>query len=104
MSHDSVYQQIKAAGYVKLHAHYQGGNDEGGADEVTAVKADGSEESFGWDDPMSQLVNDVLSEKYGSWAGEFEAYGTITIDADKRDITMVGEESGPMAQVNEVWA
>lgn len=104
MSHDSVYQQIKDAGYVRLHAHYSGGNDEGGADEVAAVKADGTQEDFGWDHPMSNLVNDVLSEKYGSWAGEFEAYGNITIDAEAGSITMVGEESGPMAQVDEVWA
>lgn len=101
-----LLDQIREAGAVRLAAGYSGGNDEGGVNDVELFDADGNkmESPEGWierdprpDDPEYRVRNgkvseyhplweaadQMLSTEFGSWAGEFSAYGTLF--ADTRD-------------------
>jgi hypothetical protein len=67
----------------RLEADYSGGNDEGGVQGIHLFGRDGNriEGSYSWDSPIWALADELLSTKYGSWAGDWSAYGTLIVDA-----------------------
>lgn len=72
---------LKEHGYVRCVIEYSGGGDEGGADTVTCYLADGTTvDGPSWDDEGHDLLIAPLDYQYGSWAGEFSAYGTLVYD------------------------
>lgn len=113
-----VLQHMKDLGAVRLEAYYAGGNDEGGVENIDVLTAeDGSkieappqwvetgevypEGHWSAGKPMTQYdptgfwqaLDNVLSTKYGSWAGDFSAYGTLYVDVNEGRAWTQGSES-----------
>lgn len=70
-------------GVTRMEASYSGGNDEGGTDEIFLIRGDQREKFDGpWDDPLHRAVDELLSTKFGTWAGEWEANGYLYVTLD----------------------
>lgn len=92
---------IEEAGADLMEAVYSGGNDEGGVDDVLLYRRfeeNGEEQRVqiayagGWSDPVWELANEMMSSKYYSWAGEFEASGTLYCDTREKHAWTDGSE------------
>jgi hypothetical protein len=119
-------EKMKELGAVYLEASYSGGNDEGGISSLDVFKdADGNDVA-----PPPQFVDtgkkhtrpdgveftdyefdptglwgaleDILATKYGSWAGDFEAYGTLTIDVKEGRAWSEGQTTTYVAEDDTV--
>lgn len=86
-----VFALLAARGATRAVVNYNGGNDEGGVDEIALhiPNAEGgidevdlpvSWRGMGEDHELAELLEGPVDAKYGSWAGEFSAYGTLTWD------------------------
>ena len=92
-----LFAVMKSHGISYLEASYSGGNDEGGVDEVTVMKDDRGKtitiEGLGWDHPIQEKCDRMLSTEYGSWAGEWSAYGILYADVKEGKVWRNGEMS-----------
>lgn len=96
---------MNAKGIHLIEAEYSGGNDSGCVESVTAYDGAKTEipvgrPSYGHnaeqspeDDKIWELCNAILSTKYGSWAGEFSAQGTLYVNLEERRCWMDGTET-----------
>lgn len=109
MTNDQVFAEIARRGADRAVVHFSGGNDEGGADDVTLFKGEEKvAELQEWhfpergdgkpahgeksnDDLVHALVAPVYAQ-YGSFAGEFSVYGTVTWDTATKTAKMSKEE------------
>jgi hypothetical protein len=98
---------LRKRGAVKAIVEFSGGNDEGGVDgiqivfpgdkpaENLEVYYDGAQMEYvegQWrqkpkekateDQELSLILQKPVDDEFGSWAGEFEAYGTLTWDVE----------------------
>lgn len=96
-------EQMRALGADRMEAGYSGGNDEGGVNDIKLFDAAGKEieapdfylerEPRAGDPeyairegkvreqhPLWEAADSIMSTKYGTWCGEFEAYGTLFVD------------------------
>lgn len=91
MNEREACAEISRRGYASAVVLFQGGNDEGGPDEIyyTLTEIDPEtnkprrvQDSSDWwnseDDLVSWLAN-LPSQEYGSFAGDFDVSGTIVI-------------------------
>lgn len=108
-----LLRAVREAGAVRLEASYSGGNDEGGVDGISLFDAEGKEmpSPDGWierdakpDDPpyrvrdgkvsdyhpLWQAADSMLETEFGSWAGEFSAYGTLFADTVTGEVKRSG--------------
>lgn len=100
-SRESRKQELLAAmkqyGVSYLEAHYSGGNDEGGVDDLEVLKdAEGNDvelDDLSWEHPLQQAADNVLSTEFGSWAGDFTAYGVLEADAKTGEVKRTGQMS-----------
>lgn len=87
--------RMKEEGIVRIAADYSGGNDEGGINTIRGFNADDKEvelpSPWSTDDreydenTLWAIADDILGTHFGTWAGEFYAYGTMHIDpSDER--------------------
>lgn len=82
----NLLKAVREAGASRIEASYSGGNDEGGVDSVKAFDASGAEveiaydENHEWGGALYEAANDMLATEFGSWAGDFSAYGTLYAD------------------------
>ena len=115
---DKVLEYMQKVGAVRLEASYEGGNDEGGISGINVfVDKDGKdveqppwsaetgevypEGHFNAGKPVTQYdptgfwqsLDNILSTRYGSWAGDFSAYGTLFVDVQERRAWTEGEMS-----------
>lgn len=94
----ALLDSMKEHGVAYLEAHYSGGNDEGGVDELKTLKdAEGNDvtiENLSWEHPLQQAADNLLSTEFVSWAGDFSAYGVLTADAKTGKVSRAGEISG----------
>ena len=91
------------SGQADIEASYSGGNDEGGVNDLKVFDAQGNgmfldpnrpESTFStldYDHPLFQAADDMLSVEFGSWAGEFSAYGTLYADFKQHKVGVTGE-------------
>lgn len=110
----ALFEEMRKVGASRLEAHYSGGNDEGGVDDIERLlDADGKaleipkeyiEREPREDDPpyriregkvnewhpLYQAVDEMLSTEFGSWAGEFSANGTIYADLKENRVWREG--------------
>jgi hypothetical protein len=103
---------LEAKGVQLLAADYSGGNDEGGVQQITLyativrdddgfAKVDSrhaetwTETPYDgdWNDPLHEGCDRILSTMYGSWAGDYSAWGVLYIDVEKRRCWMDGSET-----------
>lgn len=102
---------LEARGAVLLAADYSGGGDEGGVQQITlyaTVERDGDGEpqldhpradqvilpyTGDWNDPLWERCDRILSTPYGSWCGDYSAWGVLYIDVAKRRCWMDGNET-----------
>lgn len=111
-----VFELLRKRSVTRAIVEYSGGNDEGGTDNITLVVAlaNGEEaktdlevwycggyqllgggnykrmsEPANEDQELSELLQGPVDDKYGSWAGEFSAYGTLTWDVETETAEMV---------------
>lgn len=111
----ALMEELKKAGAVRMEAHYSGGNDEGGVDdlklfneaekEITAPERGqyrdpvGDERGFGPNgqvyvyDSLWQAADDMLSTEFGSWAGEYSAYGVLHANLKEDKVWRDGQMS-----------
>lgn len=109
---NALFEQMRLLGAAKLEADYSGGNDEGGVGSIRLIAADGTnldgfdmwttrkpkkgEQAYSHDGlihephPLYEAADEVLSLEFGTWAGEFEAYGTLYADASTRKVWREG--------------
>jgi hypothetical protein len=96
-----IEDALTDAGIRKIHFTYSGGNDEGGgeiADEQAKAIVDKAieGEELGWHASYTFVDKFVDQLGYGSWAGEFSAYGEFDGDVATGRIiegTVHGQES-----------
>lgn len=92
-----LFAAMKEHGVSYLEAHYSGGNDEGGVDEVEVLKdASGglvTIESMGWQHPIQEACDRVLSGEFGTWAGDFSASGRLYADMKENKVWRSGSTS-----------
>lgn len=122
LNRSTIFAELRKRGITKVVVSFSGGNDEGGADGVVGHTADGTEVVFdepgvytNWQDQGKYLVGwgenarpateeelkqqqllDVLEApiyaEYGSFAGDFSVYGTLTWDVEAGTVIMSKEE------------
>jgi hypothetical protein len=84
---DVLTDAMRQLGAVKLVASYQGGNDEGGVQDITSLlDANGNEietANLTWDGPLWRAADDVLTTKFGSWSGDWSAFGELICDLNE---------------------
>jgi len=117
--YQNALDALTALGYVSARADFQGGNDEGGVESITAIKADGTEvdlpgyiytpsiydpETRTWRDgepnsdlnrdhiDLINLLNKPVDDEFGSFAGDFYVSGYVFFDVAANKVTMNGEE------------
>jgi hypothetical protein len=92
-----LFAAMHAHGISYLEASYSGGNDEGGVDEITVLKDDRGEtvtiENLNWQHPLTEACDAMLSTEFGSWAGDWTAYGTLFADRQQDKVWRAGEMS-----------
>lgn len=102
-----ILSRMKEEGIVRLVASYEGGNDEGGVNQATGFKADGTEVELAhpWgndkydENSLWAIADDILGTHYGTWAGEFYAYGTLHVDpSDTRTCWREGTYETPSSE------
>src|SRR5262245_50336062 len=92
-----LFDAMRQHGIAYLEAHYSGGNDEGGVDEVRNMKDDRGEtvtiENIDWQHPLTEACDGMLSTEFYSWAGEFSAYGVLFADLKEGRVWREGQMS-----------
>jgi hypothetical protein len=120
-----LLKAVSDVGATRLEARYSGGNDEGGVDDVVLFDKAGAEieapESFTERDPrpgdsewairngkvseyhpLWRAADDMLATEFGSWAGEFSAYGTLYADTKENRVWRDGTYEVPMDERSEM--
>lgn len=95
---DSIFAQLRELGADYAEAGYEGGNDEGGVNDVAIYRhLDEKErvevalpEGFGWESALHRDLDDLLSLDFGTWAGDFSASGTVYADLREQRIWREG--------------
>lgn len=109
---NKLFDLMREHGATRLEAEYSGGNDEGGVGSLQLLDAAGEkietpemwitrppkdgERAYSHDGliheyhPLYEAVDNVLSLEFGTWAGEFEAYGTLYADISTREVRREG--------------
>ena len=111
---NQVFALLSARGAHKAVLRYNGGNDEGGVDSITLhfpigegqfneVDLPTAWQAGGEDRELAELLEAPVDAKYGSWAGDFSAYGTLTWDCDARTVVMDDYEQSEYANTREEW-
>lgn len=77
---EAAFQWLRDHGYIEAYLEYSGGNDEGGAREAVLTRANGGKDIIHWRDEGFKILDAPVAYKYGSWAGEFRAWGTLRYD------------------------
>lgn len=108
-----VFALLKAKGAIKAVLSYNGGNDEGGVDDITLVLegVDENGKNIEVDHPtqwnggeeLAELLEGPVDSKYGSWAGDFSAYGTLTWDVEAGTVVMDDYEQSGYDYNQERW-
>lgn len=102
----NLFQVMHEHGVVRMQASYSGGNDEGGVQELEAVRDayDKEVEVEGphWDNPLVAALDAVLATKYGGWAFDGNSWGTIYADAMKRRVWTDGSETTEQEDPNPI--
>lgn len=106
-----VLADLKARGVSKAVLDYNGGNDEGGVDGITFYMVDSDVpvdfpiqwEGTGDDKELARLLEGPVDSKYGSWAGEFSAYGTLTWDVGANTVVMDDHVQDEYRDEREEW-
>jgi hypothetical protein len=92
-----LFAAMKAHGIAYLEASYSGGNDEGGVDEITVMKDDRDKlvtiENLGWEHPLVEACDRMLGTEFGSWAGDFSAYGVLYANVTENKVSRKGSQS-----------
>lgn len=109
-----LFAALREAGASRLEADYSGGNDEGGVNGIKLFDAEGVELTApdSWVErdpkpgdqewairdgkvseyhPLWEAADGMLSTEYGSWAGEFRAYGTLFADLKENRVWREGD-------------
>jgi len=120
-----LLKAVSDAGATRLEARYSGGNDEGGVDDVKLFDKAGAEveapESFTERDPrpgdsewairngkvseyhpLWRAVDDMLATEFGSWAGEFSAWGMLFANTKENRVWREGTYEVPMDERSEM--
>ena len=111
---DECVEAMKALGAVRLEGEYSGGNDEGGIEIMrlfgpndveiecpphsTQVPDERSPSGFRFEYDESGIwakADKVIGLEFGSWAGEFNAWGTLIVNADDRTARYDGSYETP---------
>lgn len=113
--YDSTLSLLRSRGIVKAEVSFSGGNDEGGVEEITLIDGAGVESNFeisyggGYsyvngryqrddsalteDQKLSIALQKPVDDAYGSFAGDFNVYGSVIFDTVKNTVTMSKSES-----------
>ena len=110
---NKVFALLKARNAIKAVLSYNGGNDEGGVDDITLTleAVDENGKNIEVDYPtqwnggefLAELLEGPVDSKYGSWAGEFSAYGTLTWDVLAGTVVMDDYEQSGYDYSSEAW-
>jgi hypothetical protein len=110
---ERVFGMLREQGAIKAVLSYNGGNDEGGVDDITlvleGVDASGKNIEVNyptqWDggEDLAELLEKPVEEKYGSWAGDFSAYGTLTWDVEAGTVILDDYEQSDYRYSREEW-
>ena len=104
----AVFAELHRRGVVKVICEYRGGNDEGGIEEIELhfPTAPGAEEpppvayldpyygdpldedhtGLSPDEKLSKMLGAPIEAKYGTWAGPYEAHGTLTWELEGQKV------------------
>ena len=119
MENAEVFERLRKMGVVRAVVEFSGGNDEGGAEDIVLYDAagkrigevDGAPPGSRWDPEqkwfvevpttakrraeadLAEALEAPVYEEFGTFAGDFSVGGRVTWDAQKRTVTMSGEES-----------
>jgi hypothetical protein len=103
MTAEAVYDALSALNVSEARVTFSGGNDEGGADALSLIKADDPTVTYdvnlwGGDDEkvdkdLVQRLCEPIYDQYGSFAGEFSVYGTLIWNVTTRKCYIDGQES-----------
>lgn len=96
-----IFSELTAKNINSVHIGFSGGNDEGGADDMVIRRNNGDEEkSDFWRNLSTIIPSDIVEkltepiyDKWGGFAGDFQVYGTLIWDVEKKDVYFQGQES-----------
>lgn len=116
---ERVFSLLRARGAVKAVLQYSGGNDEGevesiqlhvpagkspeGADVTAYVDLPVSWRAKEGDKELATLLEQPIDDRYGSWAGDFSAYGTLTWDVTAGTVVMDDYQQSGYDYEQEEW-
>lgn len=120
---EKAFRLLSARGAVSAVATFSGGGDEGGVDDITLKMPDGTEVALerhwaDWrndkqvpftaqqeaDNELWETLETPVEDKYGSFAGDFHVYGSVTYDVSAKTVAMTGDESTPVSHdISENW-
>lgn len=96
------WKVMEEVGAVKAEVYFTGGNDEGGAEQITLTLGDGSQKEVepyshgrnenSLDGRLADLLTIPVYDEYGGFAGEFQVEGTLLWDYSAKTVAMEGYE------------
>jgi len=100
-----LFDRLDEHGVLEVNVEFDGGGDEGDVRTVTFVHHDGSETTPSLTPPrdvqdattagpefLACLTTEPVWQRYGSFAGDFWAEGTVTWDVRERTVQLTGTE------------
>jgi hypothetical protein len=88
---ERVFLALAARGVERMVVQFSGGNDEGGVSGLIPYDAEGNElpSDEMWKDwDFIELLEAPIEAIYGSWAGDFYAYGDLIYDRKAGTVVM----------------
>jgi hypothetical protein len=96
---DAIFAELERDGVRQAVVSFSGGNDEGGADEITFLRGGGepATNELMWTDgreDFAEALSAPIYDQIGTFAGAFIVHGTVTWDVPARSITLRDARSG----------
>jgi hypothetical protein len=96
---DAVFAALERDGVQQAVVSFSGGNDEGGADEITFLRGGGepATNELMWTDgreDFAEALSAPIYDQIGTFAGAFIVHGTVTWDVAARRITLRDARAG----------
>lgn len=93
VSRSALWSAMDAIGATRAEVHFSGGNDEGGTDRIRVYKGNVELDALDVPERLSDLLDRLPNEKYYTFAGDFEVYGTVIVDRATESVEFSGRES-----------
>jgi hypothetical protein len=90
---DAVWEFMRANNVARIEVSYQGGNDEGGADETVCYDADKKPMRCDIPAELEETLEEPIYDEYGGFGGCFDVSGVCVWNLKKKSVKLKGSQT-----------